>query len=181
MIYNKHDKTEIGASGLAIADPKHALHFMLGGNAYLTLRSKLTGVRYTYRVNLSKEDKAADQLDLKFQKQKPQASKPKTYFVSLLKGSDNQADYVYLGIIQDGNFRLTRKSKMTSQSIPVVAFAYAFSNLSKGRMPNQLEVWHHGRCGCCGRMLTVPEYKVNGVIVAGIAMGIGPECAGNYE
>lgn len=158
--------------GHQITDVQAALKFILAGNAYLTLVSKATGTRYTYRVNTQKKNE--NQTTLWPEGKAPQ----KTWFVSLLKGPDNTADYVYLGIIQDNNFRLTRKSRMTSVSKPVQAFAWSFASLTSGVIPANLEIWHHGRCGHCGRMLNVPEYKVNGVIVAGIALGIGPECAG---
>jgi hypothetical protein len=41
----------------------------------------------------------------------------------------------------------------------------------QGKTPAEvdLEVWHEGRCGACGRRLTVPE---------SIERGLGPECYG---
>lgn len=39
-------------------------------------------------------------------------------------------------------------------------------------LPSQIEVWHEGRCGACGRRLTVPE---------SIANGLGPVCAGHVH
>ncbi len=39
-------------------------------------------------------------------------------------------------------------------------------------MPEQLEVWHEGCCGKCGRKLTDAE---------SIARGIGPECYGKMS
>lgn len=41
--------------------------------------------------------------------------------------------------------------------------------IAGGVIPPSLEVWHEGRCGRCGRALTVPE---------SIASGIGPVCEG---
>ena len=98
--------------------------------------------------------------------------KPPRYFVSLLSGPDNESDFVYLGMVSDNVFRLTRKSRMTSDSLPVRAFTWAFTKLVQRTMPPQLEVWHEGRCGRCNRKLTVPE---------SVAAGIGPECAGRME
>lgn len=151
-----------------ITDPKKALHFLLAGNAYLTLVSKKTGVRYTFRVSLAKEDVQANQQNL-FHNRVPTKQKPKTWFVSLLSGQDNTSDYVYLGIVQSNIFRLTKKSRMNSESAPVKAFGWTFAKLQQGVFPDELEFWHMGRCGRCGRMLTVPS---------SIAAGIGPECAG---
>jgi hypothetical protein len=36
-------------------------------------------------------------------------------------------------------------------------------------MPDGVVIWHEGRCGRCGRRLTVPE---------SIESGYGPECIG---
>jgi hypothetical protein len=49
----------------------------------------------------------------------------------------------------------------------VVLFETVMAHLrAKIKMPN-LEIWHEGRCGRCGRKLTVPESIHN---------GYGPEC-----
>jgi Family of unknown function (DUF6011) len=149
----------------ALTTAQAALRFMLAGNAYFTLRSKRTGTRYTYRVNQAKDD-AQQTMFL------PNALRPPRYFVALLSGPDNTADYTYLGMIEGTavrpTFRLTRASRMTSESLPVKAISYTVAHLAQGTVPEQLEIWHEGRCGRCGRMLTVPE---------SVAAGIGPECA----
>lgn len=133
-------------SGRPFTTAEAARAFILAGNARVTLVSVKTGTRYTYRVR--------------------QADEKPLWFVSLLAGSDNESDYVYLGIIRDGAFSLTKKSHMVPTSQPVVAFSWTFSKLSQG-MPEQVEIWHEGRCGRCGRTLTVPE---------SIESGFGPEC-----
>jgi hypothetical protein len=48
-----------------------------------------------------------------------------------------------------------------------VAFAWFWDRLRNGNLPEQVEVHHEGRCGRCGRALTVPE---------SIESGFGPEC-----
>lgn len=133
-----------------ITDAKDALEFMLAGNAYLTLRSTKTGTRYTFRVKRKKDTNL--------------------WFVSTLWGSDNTSDYSYLGLIDENRqFRLSPKSRTTRDSPQTKAFEWTMRQLvEKGIVPDQLEVWHEGRCGRCGRLLTVPE---------SIASGIGPECA----
>jgi len=149
-------------------DPAAALRYTLAGNAYVTLRSKNTGVRYTYRVALAK--KTAEQAGL----WPDERGIVKRWFVSLLTGPENRDDYSYLGVIEQANgnrpaFRLTKASKMTRTSLPVVAISWTVAALAQGDlMPEALEVWHDGRCGRCGRALTVPE---------SVAAGIGPECA----
>jgi hypothetical protein len=133
-----------------ITNSADARTFITAGNAYLTLRSAKTGTRYTYRVSAHKHQAGL-------------------FFVSTLYGSDNTGDYAYLGIIRDNQFSLTSKSKFTFESPQFKAFAWAWGQLWRSdNVPDTLEIWHEGRCGKCGRLLTVPE---------SIANGIGPECA----
>lgn len=94
------------------------------------------------------------------------------YFVGLLTGPDNESDYTYVGILdaENGRLVLTRKSKYTDNSNPVAWFRYVAANLWKDtEMESDWTVHHEGRCGRCGRTLTVP---------ASIESGIGPVCAG---
>ena len=132
--------------------------FLFGGHAILTLLSDKTGLRYTYKISALKNAN-------------PTAP---VFFVSLLSGPDNESDYTYLGtIFGDGTtsatrFRLTGKSKLRPESAPVKAFDYLIFNLIfKGQMPPDVTIYHEGRCGRCGRTLTVPE---------SIDSGFGPEC-----
>lgn len=141
-----------------------ALAFITAGNAYFTIRSQKTGQRYTYRVSLAKPNAGYCQ----WCKAEPCRCVP-PYFVSLLSGPENTSDYTYLGMIRDRVFRLTRASKMNETSGPVRAFRWVYERLVRRELPPQTEIWHEGRCGRCGRMLTVPE---------SVAAGIGPECAG---
>ena len=126
-----------------IQTPEEALKFILGGNARFTLRSVATGVRYTYRVRSSKDGRV--------------------YFVRLLT---NDGHYTYLGMLKNGRFTLTEKSK-TKDSPPIRAFTWTYDHLLRDQLLPSLEIWHDGHCGRCGRSLTVP---------ASIASGFGPEC-----
>lgn len=129
-----------------------ACRFIFAGNAYFTLRSKKTQTRYTYRFSIVPE------------------SKVQRWFVAVLAGPDNNSDYQYIGMVDDDlSFRRTKKSKMLDTSLPVVAIGYALKHLAHSSIPESLEIWHEGRCGRCGRKLTVPE---------SVAAGIGPECSG---
>jgi hypothetical protein len=84
----------------------------------------------------------------------------------VLAGADNTGNYVYLGtIFADGNFRVTRKSRVAADAPSAVAFAWFVRNLESAKV----DVWHDGTCGRCGRKLTVPE---------SIESGLGPVCAG---
>jgi hypothetical protein len=123
---------------------------LLAGNATITLVSLKTMVRYTYKVKLAKDN-------------------PGLWFVSLLTGPNNTADYTYIGVLPNAvTFRTTGKSKLSPTSSPVKGFAWALGQLAAGKLPATLEVWHEGRCCRCGRALTVPS---------SIASGIGPDCA----
>jgi hypothetical protein len=127
-----------------------AREFILGGNATVTLVSTKTGTRFTYKIR-GKDD---------------------VWFVSLLGGPDNEADYRYMGRIDAGSSfwagRRTPKPGDVGPDAPSSkAFAWAWTRIAIDHLPVGLEVWHEGRCGRCNRKLTVP---------ASIASGFGPEC-----
>jgi hypothetical protein len=143
------------ASPSRITDADAAFKFITAGNAYFTVRSVKTGTRYTFRVSLPRNEDRKKMY-------------PASWFVALLTGPDNTGDYTYLGLVKDGAFKLTRASKMREDSVPVRAFRYVYEHLARKQFPADLELWHEGRCGRCGRKLTVPE---------SIDRGIGPECA----
>jgi hypothetical protein len=122
--------------------------FVLAGNARFTLRSKATGTRFTFKVR--------------------QPSPTKPHFVSLLNGSSNEDDYQFLGTIFSTGYRRGQRSSITDEAPSAKAFDWFWKRVLGGKLSDQLEVWHEGRCCRCGRTLTVPE---------SIASGIGPECA----
>lgn len=128
-------------------EPAKAKQFILAGNATLTIVSLKTGARFTFRIR----------------KGKKRETDP--HFVSVLDGGE----YNYLGcIFQDGKFKVTKKSRYNSGQPCARAFIFLMEALAKGEFHPQLEVWHEGKCGKCGRQLTVPE---------SIATGLGPECS----
>lgn len=126
-------------------DAKLAKQFLLAGRAHATLVSQKTGVRYTFRVRKAKEGDV--------------------FFVSVLNGPT----YLYLGMIDTaGKFKLTRKSQFTAENPEYKAFDFMWRNLTFGFISSTMEFWHEGRCGRCGKRLTVP---------GSIDLGIGPDCA----
>lgn len=134
---------------------ENALHFLLAGKAIFTLRSVKTGTRYTYKVSVPHDTVKANGFN--------------GWFVSLLSGPDNTSDYQYIGMITaEHQFKLTRASKLSADSKPVKAISWVLAKLAANQEPAGVEIWHEGRCGKCGRKLTVPE---------SIASGFGPECA----
>lgn len=119
--------------------------FILAGNALFTIQSKKTGARFTYKVVRK------DSYDM--------------WHVRVLSGPDNTSDYNYIGFIgRTGNqFFPKRKGTKISEAPSVKAFDWFLRHLDSG----MVEVWHEGRCGRCGRLLTVPE---------SVSSGYGPEC-----
>jgi hypothetical protein len=135
------------------------LGFILASNGIassnFSLKSLRTGKHFTYKVKKAEE----------------KVGQPDTWFVKYLFGSDNNTDYKYMGMIRNGNFMLTAKSKASGLTVetPVVnAFSWAFHRMVAGQDTPNMEVWHSGKCGRCGRKLTVPE---------SVELGLGPECA----
>lgn len=135
------------------SNPDTALNFILAGNARVTLRSELTNMRYTYRVRATENT--------------PGDERP-TFFVELLRGRDNERDYVYIGMIKATRFFVTRASRHLKDAAFCKAFDYVYRHLRAGNLPPHAEVWHESACGRCGRPLTVPS---------SIATGLGPECS----
>ena len=133
-----------------LATPEAALKFMLAGNAIVTFRSRATDTRFTYRVRASEDGRV--------------------YFVALLGGPDNNSDYRYLGYIRrDAFFHGGAKAKVAYDASSAKAFKWVWEQLQRKIDTRKvLEIWHEGKCGRCGRRLTVPS---------SIASGIGPDCA----
>jgi hypothetical protein len=137
-----------------IKDPTDALNYIYGGKGKFTIVSKKTDTRFTYRVSRGK-------------KRENSLLEP-LMFVSVLNGPDNQSNYKYIGYIDQEHIGLQagRKGQPTLDSY--IALNWVINQVAVQEMPPQLEVWHSGKCGACGRELTVPE---------SIATGLGPVCA----
>ncbi len=135
--------------------------FVTAGNALFTLVSKHTQARKTFLVEMAppKEDHSPG------------------YFVRLLVGPQNMDDFRYLGFMYHRGDLLTLKPNKDGWGAEaIVCFNWLLSHANFSENPEntdrffeQAEFWHAGRCGRCGRTLTVPE---------SIASGIGPVCAG---
>ena len=128
--------------------------FITAGKATFTV-SNGKGEHYTYRVT----------------KKEAQGNYPAAHFINLLTGPDNTSDYTYLGVLDaaTGKVRTTAKSRYNSDSKPVKVASWALSIVwQNATLPEGYAIQHEGRCGRCGRALTVPE---------SIESGIGPECA----
>lgn len=135
------------------------LQFILASNGRastnFSLLSLKTGKHFTYKV----------------QKAKPNPNWPETWFVKFLYGPDNSNDYVLCGMIKQNKFSLPQSVQNRGYSFEtpaIAAFNWMFNHLRDGKELQNAEIWHSGRCGRCGKKLTVPE---------SIQIGLGPECA----
>lgn len=118
--------------------------FVLAGRAVFTVRNEHTGNRLTYKVKKAKDTDV--------------------WFVSVLAG----ASYDYVGTIFGDGFRWTHKSAVPRDSVAFRVFAWLYDHiLANIELPGFVQVYHEGKCGRCGRPLTVPE---------SIESGFGPEC-----
>ena len=80
--------------------------------------------------------------------------------------------YTYLGTFQYGVCKVTKKSKLKSDSKPVQVFNWAVEQISsQANLPNGYSIKHSGKCGKCQRKLTTPK---------SLATGLGPVC-GNRQ
>lgn len=123
--------------------------FALAGNATITLQSGKSSAYYTYKIVKHKED---------------------LYFIRLLHGPDNEEDYQYIGCYYSDteyfNPCKTWKERPTfSWPASIRAIKYFFEHIND--IPDNLFVYHEGKCGKCGRKLTTPD---------SIKRGLGPEC-----
>jgi hypothetical protein len=146
-----------------LRDAAALLRFIEAGRAILTVRSRKTGARFTLR--LSKPNDANERAS---------SGRPAPIFVNLLSGADNTSDYTYLGCLWRKpwgyDYAHGRNSRIAvgAPSVLAVRWLVKLLNNAPERIFEQAEFWHEGRCGRCGRRLTVPE---------SVKSGFGPECA----
>lgn len=159
---NSITKPTLVADNPGMKDAAAIRRYVLAGNSIFTVRSMKTGTRFTYKVSR--------RYDHKLHKRAEEGP----FFVSYFVGgsNDNDKDYQYIGMItEERGWHLTRASAGMLRSSPVLAFSWLWRQVISGdKNPEQadLEFFHSGRCGRCGRTLTVPE---------SIESGMGPECA----
>jgi hypothetical protein len=147
--------TRIGDDDRPALSHENAKRFIVAGNATVTFVSP-SGTRFTYRVRTPKKDEGD--------------TRPPVHFVKVLTGSDNEADYTFLGTIFEGQkFVHSRKSRIGTDAPSAKAFTWAFPRIMADADLQGMQIFHEGKCGMCGRKLTVPE---------SIESGLGPVCAG---
>lgn len=128
-------------------NPVDALRYMLSKKAIFTLVSEKTGKHFTFKT-------------YQFHKS------PEYLYVKTRTGQF----FSDIAVVTDSKkFRAISYGKKNTRSFK--AFSWILRYLLNGIMPPGAEVYHHGRCGNCGRVLTRPE---------SIKRGIGPECNKKY-
>src|SRR5258708_4193202 len=131
-----------------ITDPKAALAFMTAGKATVTFVSTETSARYTFKISKKTES---------------------IYYVKVLRGSNNETDYGYIGFIKDTTFVFGGDKASCKIDTPCVkAFNWSFRSITHATIPATLQAWHEGRVGRCAKKLTVPPSQ---------APALAPECA----
>ncbi len=123
---------------------ENALNFILGGNSTVTFLNTQSQNRFTFKVTKPKDKDV--------------------YFVSVLTGPDT---YTFLGSIFNNNFKSSKKSTIQESAQSSQVFNFVFNKLKTKNLPEVIEIYHEGKCGRCGRQLTVPE---------SIVSGFGSEC-----
>jgi hypothetical protein len=134
--------------------------FVLAGKSIFTveLPAGFDAPHYTFRVRKSEATERW----------------PAAYWVNLLTGPDNTADYQPVGKLdpETGIITLTKNSRFTNDTFPVRlvrrVVGRLWANEPEAITAAGFDVHHEGRCGRCGRVLTVPE---------SLETGLGPECA----
>jgi hypothetical protein len=129
--------------------------FILAGNAIFTITNDHLNRRFTYRVTRKKAD-------LEYGER---------FFVSVLTGPNNLANYTYLGLLDptSGRIVLTNGSQFIADAAEFRVVQAAVDAIWKGQPLTPTSTIHHeGKCGRCGRPLTVPR-SIDG--------GFGPVCA----
>lgn len=132
-------------------------NFLLAGDAIFTIQEP-DGTHHTFRLE---KVEANDRW-------------PESYFCKVLTGPDNTSDYTYFGKLdrftgqvvttaKSAKWKGTRKEAVLNR---VLARIWCDDHDAYTR--HGWSVHHEGRCGRCGRLLTVPE---------SVESGIGPECA----
>jgi len=128
--------------------------FLFAGNCLFTIANRATGKHFTYKLEAPDEQKNPED---------------PVFFVKVLSGPDNSRDFTWIGMVFNYcKYVHSRKSPIGQDTPSEIAFIWLLARLLKGSLPDGVQVYHHGRCGRCGRVLTVPS---------SIECGLGPECA----
>jgi hypothetical protein len=120
--------------------------YLYAGKAVITIQSRKTAQHFTYRVQRI----------------------PNSDVFTVAYRGPSMGWFYLASIFERSRFVMTRKSPQAMRLHPAFeAFKFFHDWLSIGKFHKDLRVWHHGKCGACGRNLTDP---------LSLKEGIGPEC-----
>ena len=92
--------------------------YMLGGHSVITVVSKKTGDRFTYRIRAPKNKQEKE-----------------VHFVAVLTSDDNENGYQFLGTIFDGDTYYHGKKSIISPAAPSAkAFSWLWRNLDSDQV-----------------------------------------------
>lgn len=131
-----------------IKDLKSIRKFVFAGNALFTLRNKVSGNQFTFKVVKQSGVYSRHYLSTVFLK--------KRFFTGVF----------YFGANITTSFHCRSNKPEANQAVAVLKW-FASYLINNTPLPPQVEFWHEGKCGRCGRALTDPE---------SIKLGIGPKC-----
>jgi hypothetical protein len=129
-----------------------ARDFVFGGKCTFTVSSESTGKHFTFKVTHAKDGALS--------------------FVNVLAGSDNEGDFIFIGVIRDNSKdRIFAGKKGNANAPSFKALDWVLQRLQSGMkadpLPKGLRIQHEGRCSMCNKKLTDPT---------SVERGIGPDC-----
>ena len=97
----------------------------------------------------------------------------KAVLVDLMTGSDNVSDFTFLGTLRGENVIVSPKTRVAGEKALLAekVLNWTIAHAQKDDL-RTVRVLHEGKCGRCGRKLTVPE---------SIDTGLGPECVKHHQ
>jgi hypothetical protein len=119
------------------------LQYIKAGNATITILNTKSGNRFTFNIK--------------------KVENKEIFYVKVLTSPDI---YSFIGtFFNDNSFKYSLKSHISKDAQSVLTFEWLVRNINN--LPSIIEIYHEGKCGKCGRKLTVPE---------SITSGYGPDC-----
>ena len=133
-------------------NPADLQTYCFGGRGVVTLHNPVTNVHHTYYI---KKPQNEDEF--------PQD----VYFVYAVHVAEGINKCFYIGMIEQGKFRLTRASRYATHTAIVKGANYLMRMMHDIKAFRKMNVYHEGMCSVCGRPLTSPK---------SLHRGIGPKC-----
>ena len=136
---------------------ENVLDFLLAGRCKTTIKSSKTGQKYTYKIQIRKDDKA-------------KVGEDKLYFINL---AYDYMKFKYAGCLivntktKRVEFRQGKSGKCLPDTPSIKGLTWLIKRQMVGQDTSGLEVYHLGECAKCGRPLTDP---------VSIEYGLGPTC-----